>query len=180
MAELKNPRHELFAQNVAKGMTLEAAYEAAKFKPHRGNAATLRAKQIISERISELQAQIAQKVVEQEVVSKTEILAELKRIALSDVGHFYDTDGTMRPFADIPEDQRRAIAAVEVKEEFEMENGRKVFTGYTKKLKLWDKNKALENLGRHQKLFTDKVEHSGTVDLAERMKRARERRSGKS
>lgn len=36
-------------------------------------------------------------------------------------------------------------------------------------------NRALELLGKHLKLFTDKVEHSGDVGLAERLARARER-----
>jgi phage terminase small subunit len=39
--------------------------------------------------------------------------------------------------------------------------------------------KASELLGKSEADFTDKVEHSGTVDLADKMKRARERRNKK-
>jgi hypothetical protein len=41
MSALKNPRHERFAQALAKGMSADAAYKAVGYKPHRGNAATL-------------------------------------------------------------------------------------------------------------------------------------------
>jgi phage terminase small subunit len=41
MPSLKNPKHERFAQEVAKGATLERAYAEAGYKPSRANAARL-------------------------------------------------------------------------------------------------------------------------------------------
>ena len=41
-APLKNTRHELFAQALAGGKTGDAAYQAAGYKPHRGNACGFR------------------------------------------------------------------------------------------------------------------------------------------
>src|SRR5204863_3881119 len=52
---LKNPRHEAFAQAVARGMSASAAYAQVGFKPHRANAATLARKEHISVRVAELQ-----------------------------------------------------------------------------------------------------------------------------
>ena len=52
---LKNPRHEAFAQALARGMSASAAYGQAGFKPHRANAATLARKEHISVRVTELQ-----------------------------------------------------------------------------------------------------------------------------
>ena len=63
MPVLKNARHEAYAQALAKGMTQDAAYQAAGFKPHRGNASTLRAKQNIQDRVAELTERAASKVV---------------------------------------------------------------------------------------------------------------------
>ena len=57
MATLKNPRHEAFAQALARGMSASAAYAEVGFKPHRHNAATLARKKHISVRVSELQEQ---------------------------------------------------------------------------------------------------------------------------
>jgi hypothetical protein len=55
MPALKNPRHEVFAQALARGMSAAAAYRHVGFKPHRANAATLARKKHISVRVAELQ-----------------------------------------------------------------------------------------------------------------------------
>jgi phage terminase small subunit len=62
MPVLKNARHERFAQELAKGKSADEAYATAGFKPNRGNAATLKAKQSILDRVSELQAKTVKKV----------------------------------------------------------------------------------------------------------------------
>ena len=46
-----------------------------------------------------------------------------------------------------------------------MVGSERVWNGYIKKIKFWDKPRALELLGKNQKLFTEKVEHSGSVTL---------------
>ena len=83
------------------------------------------------------------------------VLKELLLLAKSDVKEIFDENGNLKAVHEIPEDVRRAIAGVET---FVDKDG-----DITKKIKLWDKPKALEMLGRHLKLFTDKVEHSGKV-----------------
>jgi hypothetical protein len=55
MAVLTNPRHEAFAQALARGMSASAAYRQVGFKPHRANAATLARKKHISVRVADLQ-----------------------------------------------------------------------------------------------------------------------------
>ena len=74
MPPLPKQREELFAQHCASGLTNSEAYENAGYKPHRGNASVLRAKQHISDRITELQQQIAKKtqvaVVKQATMSR--------------------------------------------------------------------------------------------------------------
>lgn len=180
MPELKNPRHELFAQNRAQGMTQEKAYVAAGFwssneGTRRAQASRLDANQIIAARIHELQAEIAARVVEQEVISRTEVLKLLKNIATFDLADCYDENGHLKNIHDIPAETRQAMAGIKVFEEFEGFGRERQKVGETREVKAWDKNKALENLGRYHKLFTDHVEHSGTVELADRMKRARER-----
>lgn len=62
MPVLPNQRHEAFAQALAKGKTADEAYALAGFKPNRGNAATLKAKQSILDRVAELQNKVAAKV----------------------------------------------------------------------------------------------------------------------
>jgi len=52
---LANQRHELFAQEIAKGKTLTEAYVLAGFKPSRRNASRLATKEDIERRVRELQ-----------------------------------------------------------------------------------------------------------------------------
>ena len=61
MPTLSNPKHELFAQSLAKGRTADEAYKAAGYAPNRGNATTLKANQSILNRVSELQALAAKR-----------------------------------------------------------------------------------------------------------------------
>jgi phage terminase small subunit len=56
MGELTNPRYERFAQELAAGNTANAAYEAAGYQKHRGNAARLSANESIKNRVREIQA----------------------------------------------------------------------------------------------------------------------------
>ena len=53
-----------------------------------------------------------------------------------------------------------ALAGLEVSELFEDVGDQKHVYGLTKKFKLADRLRALEMLGRHMKMFTDKVEHT--------------------
>jgi len=84
-------------------------------------------------------------------IQAVEVLRELKLIALSDLGRCFSASGRLLSIVDMPEAVRRAIAGVDVVESVDTD-GRPVVI---KKLKFWDKNKALEQLGRHLKLFTD-------------------------
>lgn len=103
------------------------------------------------------------------------VLIELARIAKVDVGQAFNPDGTLKPIHDIPEDVRRAMSSVEIDEIYEGFGVERRAVGQTKKVKFIDKNRALENIGRNLKLFTDKVEHSVDEDLANRLSRARNR-----
>jgi phage terminase small subunit len=51
---LLNPKHERFAQELAQGKTADEAYRLAGYKENRGNASTLKANQIILDRVAQL------------------------------------------------------------------------------------------------------------------------------
>ncbi|HEY6701061.1 MAG TPA: terminase small subunit [Pseudolabrys sp.] len=61
MGILTNPRHELFAQELAKGKSATEAYAGAGYKPCRQNAARLTTNDDIRARLAEIQAQAAKK-----------------------------------------------------------------------------------------------------------------------
>lgn len=98
-------------------------------------------------------------------LSAERVLAEIMKLAFSDLSQAFNDKGELKSFVDMPEDIRRAIAGVEVDELYEGFGKDREQIGVTKKIKLWDKPKSLEMLARHLKLLTDKVEHSGKVTL---------------
>lgn len=57
MSVLPNAKHELFAQELAKGISADQSYETAGFRQNRHNAATLARKQHILDRVAEILAE---------------------------------------------------------------------------------------------------------------------------
>lgn len=76
-------------------------------------------------------------------ITRERIIAEVARIAFSDVRNLFNADGTMKAMADIDDETAGALAGVDV---VESSGDMPVIT---KKIKLWDKNSALERLLKH-------------------------------
>jgi phage terminase small subunit len=72
MPILSNPRHELFAQEIAKGKTAEAAYRLAGYKPSVKNAQRLKASKSVRSRVSEMQSRAAERA----IVTVEDLIAE--------------------------------------------------------------------------------------------------------
>lgn len=82
MPPLDNPRHERFAQALAKGKTQGEAYVEAGYKANEGNASTLKGNQKIMARLAELQERAAAKT-EITVAKLTEMYIEDRALARS-------------------------------------------------------------------------------------------------
>lgn len=78
MPVLPNAKRERFAQELAKGKTADEAYVLAGYKENRGNAATLKSNQIISDRIAELLERSAARV----ELTVARVVENLERIAV--------------------------------------------------------------------------------------------------
>lgn len=139
MPVLKNPRHEAFAQLRAKGKSSDDAYEAAGYKPNRGNAARLNAKESVRARISELQSAGAERT----EVTVGQVITELARIGFADIRNAVEWGGVSVQLKDSNElDEATAAAISEV-----------ALTQSGLKIKLHDKLSALEKLGKHLGMF---------------------------
>ena len=110
MPVLKNARHEAFAQALAKGKSADEAYAQAGYKPHRGNASTLRAKQNIVDRVAELQ----QKGADKASISVARVLQEMSRLGLADIRNGFDADGNLLPPQEWSDDFAASVASIEV------------------------------------------------------------------
>lgn len=103
-------------------------------------------------------------------VKADDVLRELLRLATVDIGQAFDAEGKLKPLHEMPADVRRALAGVEVTSHADV--------GTLTKVKFWDKTRALELLGKHLKLFTEKVEHDVTDSFAALLLEAQKRERG--
>ena len=97
------------------------------------------------------------------------VTQELKAIGLLDIIDIYNNDGTIKRIEDIPENARRVIADIEVREIFEDTSQGKKWIGYTKKIKFNNKLKAIELLMKHLNMFMDELKVCGTVEVTNKV-----------
>lgn len=103
------------------------------------------------------------KYLESEALTAERVLEELRRLAFSDVGSLFDEKGKLRPLHEMTREERSAIAGLEViVKNAEAGDGH---TDTVHKVKVWDKTRALEQLAKHFGLLTEKVEHSGGLEI---------------
>lgn len=81
------------------------------------------------------------------------VLREVRRVAFSDPRKLLRADGTLKPPSEWDDDTAAFVGGLEIAEEFEGRGDARVSTGFTKKLKIWDKNAALEKAMKHLGLF---------------------------
>jgi phage terminase small subunit len=71
----------------------------------------------------------------------------------------FGPDGQLKPIAEMPEDARRALASVET-DETAIEGAA---VGVVRKVKMNDKIRALDSIGKHLGMFVEKIDHTFTA-----------------
>lgn len=104
-------------------------------------------------------------------VRADDVVAELAKIAFGDLRGVFDEQGQLLPPHEWPDDAAAAIASMEATT---AERGQGDVE-HVVKVRQWDKLRALELLGKHLKMFTDRVEHDVADGLADRLAAARKR-----
>lgn len=94
--------------------------------------------------ISAAIAQRSRALTEQFELSAERTLREMARLAYFDIRSLFNADGTLKAIHELDEDTAAAIASVEVDEILV----KGVVVGHTKKVRIWDKNSALDKAMR--------------------------------
>lgn len=97
-------------------------------------------------------------------ITAERVLAELAKLAFSNSTDFVNADGTGIPLGDLDRDKMAAVSEITF-ETYTEGRGEAAETLKRSKVKLYDKRAALNDLGRHLKLFTDKVQVSGEIGI---------------
>ncbi|MDY0884682.1 terminase small subunit [Dongia soli] len=186
-----NDRQRAFVQEYLVDFSPRRAAIRAGYAPKRANAS---AYTLI--RRPDVQALIAERQKEARLraeITIDRIVAELAKIAFADPRDLFTADGRMKPIHEMDDASAASLSAWEV---MVLAGTRSAAakTGAAKagemgvpaetigdlplevrKIKRWDKTKALELLGRYLGLFKDKVELSASSDLAASIEAARRR-----
>jgi phage terminase small subunit len=157
MPVLANPRHERFAQELAKGKSQTDAYEAAGYKPNRSHATRLVTKGSVKDRVAELVSDGANKA----EITVARVLQEIGRLGFADLRQGFDELGQLKR----PQNWSDAFAASVASIEVVTKNLGEGEVEYVHKIKTWDKNSALEKLAKHLGMFIERQEITGRVEI---------------
>lgn len=111
-------------------------------------------------------------------ITADRVLLEIGRLAFADIRSVFDESGRLLPVHMLPPEVAASIASIEVVTS-KVPGGDPVDVEHTAKIKFWDKRGSLELLGRHLKMFTDKLEVEVGDSLAARLERVRASRAAK-
>ena len=105
----------------------------------------------VKEYIAQKQAEIQKRT----EITQDKVLKELAKIAFGDIRKLYTDNGALRNIVDLEDDIAGAISGVETYEEYDGRGEDREHVGDTKKVKMLDKTKALELIGKHLGMFKD-------------------------
>lgn len=86
-------------------------------------------------------------------ITQKRVLEEYAKIAFADIRDVYNEDGSLKNISELSDEAAAALAGIETDEIFEGYGEERIQTGISKKIKRWDKVKALDSLGRHLGIF---------------------------
>jgi hypothetical protein len=97
--------------------------------------------------------------------TKNCILRVLNQIITFDIKDLYDADGNLKPIQSLPKHVSMSIASVKTKEQFDLVGGKTEVASEVMDVKLIDKLKAIDLMGKYLNLFIEKKEISGSITL---------------
>lgn len=106
-------------------------------------------------RFAEAWALVEKQALDEVGITAQRVLREQAAIAFSDVRELYDANGNLKSPHEWPDDVARSISGVEVESLYEGRGEAREFVGTLRKVKRWDKGKALEQLSRYLGMLND-------------------------
>lgn len=161
-SKFPNARQLRFFDEWLVDLNASAAYVRAGYAEKNANvdASKLLAKLLAKPELAAKAAATKKQQTEEAGLRSLDVLRELMSFAFLDVGTAYDDEGKLLPLKEMPEATRRSIASIET-----TNIGGDEGVAVLSKVKFHDKPRGLELLGKHLKMWTDKVLHEGGVSV---------------
>lgn len=95
-------------------------------------------------------------------ITQDQVIQELAKLAFGNIKNYYDEDGNLLSPHELPDDVAATITSIDEKilKRGDGETGETIIL--ERRVRMADKRSSLELLGKHLKMFTDKVEHDHT------------------
>lgn len=156
MPFLKNPKWEMFAQEISRGVPINDAYVMSGFRYNDGNSSKLYRNPDVQSRINEIKLRASYRT---EVKIK-DVMEELAKIGFANIMDYVRIDENGQPVTDFSNISReKAAAIIEINvEEIMALPGRPSIK--KTKFKLADKKGALVDMGKHLGMFKEQVDVS--------------------
>lgn len=155
---LENEKHERFCLEVLAGKANLRAYQLAYPEADYMSAAASSTRLLKDVKVAARLAHLRDEQKNRLKMTADEVLFGLTMAARFDPADLCRADGTILPIHDLPPEVRLCIEKIEIDEITVGEGENKKIIGRTAKVHAMSKRAAYEMLGRHHKLFTDKLE----------------------
>ena len=159
MAKSLNAQQKRFVEEYLVDYDGSAAYRRAGYEPSNDNACSAAASRL-------LRQVTVQDAINESLKAQTDkarltverIVREIAFIATADIASAFDDEGRLLPVQQIPEPVRRAISSYEEEE---------TLTGMKRKIRFWDKGKALDQAGKYLGMFLERISNPDGTPLAQ-------------
>lgn len=164
-----NPKQQRFVAEYLVDLNATQAAIRAGYSAHTAESqgSRLLRKDKVQEAIRAGRERIAKRI----EVTQERVLQELARLAFGDIRKLFASDGRMLRPHELDDDTAAMLAGVEVK----MVAAGDDMVDELRKVRAWDKARALELLARHLGMLNDKLELKLNEGIGERLERARAR-----
>lgn len=108
-------------------------------------------------------------------ITADRVVGELARVGTSDIRRLFDAEGRLKPLAALDDAVAGAITSIRIMTRGRPRDDAPTEVDHVVEIRLWDKNTALEKLGKHLGLFRDRLNVTVNGDLAEKIAAARRR-----
>ena len=153
-------KQKKFIAAYVRSMNARASAMEAGYKEHQAQNA---AQRLLADRLfrEEIERQI-QEANEKNLVNREFVVTELARVAGFDPAKMFDANGALLDMGAWPQGASKAIASFDVQELYSGSGAKKEQIGTIKKVRVWDKLKALELLGKTLMMFREDDPQQGT------------------
>ena len=159
-------KQELFCLEYAKDFNATRAAIAAGYS--KNSAYVIGSQNLDKLNIQKRLADLVNKVFARKEIKIEDIVAHLVRLTNYDISEIFTEQGLLKHPKDWPEDIKHVAQGVEVVESSRGYGKDKEYY-YTHKIKMPDRTKAAEMIGKYLRMFVETVEHRGEVKLIMRL-----------